>query len=208
MKGRCFLLFFCRFLLLNVWSVLHISTACDYFSLSWMSPLSVNVVFFRWTSAMHFYKQLKLVLFEFLSVLFLFFLNLVIGWMYLFFSILRNVPFGVVLHLFVFSHSRCISVSQNSILSFKFSDHKALPWRREVRIPRMWRIFLPSCRTVDKVARTAVTHLLAPSTSPISFARRRRNRACRRDSRHVRYVYYRHLNCIMPNCDKNRITWG
>ncbi len=66
-------------------------------------------------------------LLEFLSVLFLFFLNLVIGWMYLFFLILRNVPFGVVLHLFVFSHSRFISVSQNSILLFEFSDHKALP---------------------------------------------------------------------------------
>lgn len=119
-----FFSFFRLLFLLNVWSVLHISTACDYFSLSWMSPLSVNVVFFRWTSAMHFYKQLKLVLFEFLSVSFIFFLfsflNLVIGWMYLFIfflSILTNVPFW---SCFTFSVIHAVYVSQNSMPSFDY----------------------------------------------------------------------------------------
>lgn len=119
------LFFFFRLLfLLNVWSVLHISTACDYFSLSWMSPLSVNVVFFRWTSAMHFYKQLNLVLFEFLSVSFIFFLSEFSHWMnvlFFFFSIWRNVPFGVVLHflssmLYMFHRipCRCLTITCES----------------------------------------------------------------------------------------------
>lgn len=164
MKEICFLFSFFQLFLLNVWSVLHISTACDYFSLSWMSPLSVNVVFFRWTSAMHFYKQLKLVLFKFLSVLcfsFIFFLNLVIGWMYLIlFRFWKMYP----LELFdtcLFSVIHAVYVSQNSIRSIITcgrSNHKALPWCRETRVLRMWIISLPSCRIVDKAVQPYSHH--------------------------------------------------
>lgn len=175
MKERCFLFFSVVVFAKCLICFAYINCLC-YFSLSWMSPLSVNVVFFRRTSAMHFYKQLKLVLFRvFVCIVssFLSFLNLVIGWMYLFiFFDFEKCTFRSCFTLVCFSVIHAVYVSQNSTLSFAYYVRTFRSQSFTVT-QGMWIISLPSRRVVQ------------PSLiySRGRFVQWRRNRVCRHEAR-------------------------